>query len=82
MPALSRIRGAAQDEIDASNRKATFIYDDAVTPAIGSSDLMPRWAWRKLLVATDLKAAEPWQSIALALLVPQGCAAPRLAWID
>jgi hypothetical protein len=80
MPGLSRIGGAAEDEIDASGRKATFIYDGAVIPAIGPSNLMPRWAWRKLLVATDLKTAEPWQSIALALLVPRGCAPPHLDW--
>jgi hypothetical protein len=79
-PALSRITASQLARIHAAETTATFIHDGEVIAGLGTIDLMPRWLWSKLLVAFRLRAAEPWQFIALALLAPRQCEMPPIDW--
>jgi hypothetical protein len=79
-PWLLRIKASQLARIHDAETTATFIYDGEVIADLGTIELMPRWFWRKLLVAFRLKAAEPWQGIALALLAPRGCETPPIDW--
>jgi hypothetical protein len=79
-PALSRISAAQLARMHDTEATAIFIYDGEVIAGLGTIDLMPRWFWRKLLAALRLRAAEPWQSIALALLAPRECEMPPIDW--
>jgi hypothetical protein len=79
-PALSRITASQLARMHDAKTTATFIHDGEVIAGLGTIDLMPRWFWRKLLVALRLRAFEPWQSIALALLTPRECAMQPIDW--
>jgi hypothetical protein len=80
LPSLSRLPPAALARIGEPGSTATFIHDGEIIGGLGSLELMTRWVWRKLLVAVRLRPSEPWQSIALALLVPRGCSTPPIDW--
>jgi hypothetical protein len=79
-PWLLRITAAQLARMHGAESTATFIHDGEVIAGLGTIELMPRWLWRKLLVAFRLEAAEPWQSIALALLAPRKCDMPPIDW--
>jgi hypothetical protein len=79
-PALSRVPSAPLARLDEGGAKATFVHDGDIIDGLGPLDLMPRWFWRKLLVAVRLRPSEPWQSIAFAWLVPRNCATPPIDW--
>jgi hypothetical protein len=79
-PSLSRITSTDLATIDQAGAKVSFIHDGEVVGGLGPLDLAPRWLWRKLLAEVRLRPSEPWQDIALALLVPRGCRAPPIDW--
>jgi hypothetical protein len=80
LPSLSRIAPAELARIGGPGASPIFVHDGDVIDGLSSLELMPRWVWRKLLVAVRLRAAEPWQSIALALFVPRNCVSPPIDW--
>jgi hypothetical protein len=80
LPILSRINASRLARMHDPNTTATFIHDGEVIAGLGTVDLMPRRLWRKLLAALRLRAVEPWQSIALALLAPHECDMPPIDW--
>ena len=80
LPSLSRIGPTEFTRIGESGAKAILVHDGDVIDGLSPQDLMPRWVWRKLLVAVRLRPSEPWQSIVLALRVPSQCPAPAIDW--
>lgn len=80
LPSLSRIAPSELVRTGDPGAHAIFVHDGDVIDGLGPLDLMPRWLWRKLLVAVRLRASEPWQSIALAVRVPRSCAPPSIDW--
>ena len=80
LPSLSRIAPAQLAQASGLGAKPVFVHDGDVIGGLGSLDLIPRWLWRKLLVAVRLRPSERWQSTALALFVPRNCAPPPIDW--
>jgi len=66
--------------IHAARRPPLVIHDGEVTTGLGVGDIMPRWLWRRLLVALNLKANEPWTSALLVVLFPTDCKTPTIDW--
>jgi hypothetical protein len=77
---LSRITASQLARMHDAETTATFIHDGEVIAGLGTIDLMPRQFWRKLLAALRLRASQPWQFIALALLAPRECQIPPIDW--
>jgi hypothetical protein len=80
-PSLLTITASQQASIHDDKTTVTFIYDGEVTAGLGTLDLMPRWLWRKLLMALKLRTFEPWQLIGLTLLAPRECEMPPIDWL-
>ena len=80
LPSLSRIAPTEFMRTGDPGAKAIFVHDGDVIDGLSPQDLMPRWLWRKLLVAVRLRPSEPWQSIVLALRVPSHCTPPAIDW--
>lgn len=80
LPSLSRIDAAMLAKDGGGRATTTYVYDGEVIGGLQPLDLGPRWLWRKLQVMARLRSREPWQSIALALVAPRGCAAPPIDW--
>ncbi len=81
LPTVNHISPIAMAKIDTAKARSLIVYDGEVVAGLGSGDIMPRWLWRKLLIAFNLKPPDPWTSIILVALVPPGCEAPRVDWM-
>lgn len=80
MPWVSRMSPTAVALIAHARVPPVFVNDGEVVSGFSMTEVLPRWAWRRLLVLLRLRHDEPWTSINLAVLTPRGCALPPIDW--
>jgi hypothetical protein len=80
LPWLSRMSPPARSVIARSPTLPIYVNDGEVVGGLGMIELMPRWAWTRLLVLLRLKHEEPWTWISLAVLSPPDCPLPPVDW--
>jgi hypothetical protein len=80
LPWLSRMSPPTRALIARAATPPIYVNDGEVVDGLGMMQLMPRWAWRRLLVLLRLKHDEPWTSISLAVLPAPDCLLPPIDW--
>jgi hypothetical protein len=80
LPWISRMSPPARAMLERAPAPPLYVNDGEVVSGAGTVQVMSRWAWRRLLVFLQLKPDEPWTSIMLAVLTPQGCTPAAVDW--
>jgi len=80
LPAIYHISNNAYARVESFGGTRIFVHDGDRVAGLSAGTLLPRWAWRKLLVAVGIKRARSWQSTALAVLDKGDCILGRIDW--